>query len=115
MGAIRVMGSLAAAAQDADPRAILLPCVALALVALGIYEFRSWYRLRHIPGPFLASISGAWMVKKALSGRFHEHLKEVSEKYGMSFLRFCILCLSFWCVPTGLTIRRRAPRPHRAQ
>lgn len=78
-----LMASLASAAHDAAPRALLVPCLAVALIALYIYEFRSWYRLRHIPGPFLASVSGAWMVKKALSGRFHEHLKDVSEKHGM--------------------------------
>ncbi|KAK9425291.1 putative Cytochrome P450 [Seiridium unicorne] len=77
-----VMGSLAAAAQDAAPGTLVLPCLVVALFALFVYEFRSWYRLRHIPGPFFASVSSAWMVKKALSGRFHEHLKSVSEQYG---------------------------------
>lgn len=81
---VGVMATLAVAAQNASTRSLLLPCLAALLFALYVYAFRSWYRLRHVPGPFLASISGAWMVKKALSGRFHEHLKDVSEKYGMS-------------------------------
>ncbi|KAI4594437.1 hypothetical protein KJ359_008225 [Pestalotiopsis sp. 9143b] len=76
------MATLAVAAQNASTRSLLLPCLTAFLFALYVYAFRSWYRLRHVPGPFLASISGAWMVKKALSGRFHEHLKDVSEKYG---------------------------------
>ncbi|KAK6189218.1 hypothetical protein LQW54_013500 [Pestalotiopsis sp. IQ-011] len=79
---VGVMATLAVAAQNASTRSLLLPCLAAFLFALYVYAFRSWYRLRHVPGPFLASISGAWMVKKALSGRFHEHLKDVSEKYG---------------------------------
>ncbi|KAH8200594.1 hypothetical protein TruAng_005246 [Truncatella angustata] len=77
-----IVGSLAAAVQDAAPRTLLLPCIAVALITLGAFQIRSWYRLRHIPGPLLASVSGAWMVKKALSGRFHEHLRNVSDKYG---------------------------------
>ncbi|KAI0126728.1 cytochrome P450 [Xylariales sp. AK1849] len=77
-----VMGTLAAAAQDAGPGSFAVPFLVIAFIALFVYEFRSWYRLRHIPGPFLASISIAWMVRRALSGRFHEHLKDVSEKYG---------------------------------
>ncbi|KAI5918647.1 cytochrome P450 [Camillea tinctor] len=52
------------------------------LVILVWHGFRSWYRLRHVPGPFLASISVVWMLRKALSGRFHEYLRDVSEQYG---------------------------------
>ncbi|KAH7027769.1 cytochrome P450 [Microdochium trichocladiopsis] len=47
-----------------------------------IQTLRSWYRLRHVPGPFLASFSSAWMLRRSLSGRFHEHLREVGDTYG---------------------------------
>ncbi|KAK3319788.1 cytochrome P450 [Cercophora scortea] len=45
-------------------------------------SFQSWRRLRHIPGPPLASVSMAWMAQKVISGRFHEHMCLASEQYG---------------------------------
>lgn len=57
--------------------------VVLALLCyLLARAFWSWNRLRHIPGPPLASVSAAWMLRKLASGRFHTHMYEVSEKYG---------------------------------
>ncbi|KAK3986615.1 cytochrome P450 [Cladorrhinum sp. PSN332] len=52
------------------------------LVAWIVYSVRSWYRLRHIPGPLLASVSPFWMIKRLSTGRFVEHLKETSYQYG---------------------------------
>ncbi|CAJ2499709.1 Uu.00g025620.m01.CDS01 [Anthostomella pinea] len=49
------------------------------ILARGLW---SWYRLRHLPGPFLAFVSSIWMVRKALSGRFHEHRRDVPREYG---------------------------------
>ena len=82
------MGSLTAAATDPPPApagwlpSIAVPWLVLLLLVSVVYQLRSWYRLRHIPGPFAASVSQLWMVKHALSGRFHERLRDVSEKYG---------------------------------
>ena len=56
--------------------------VLLLLTAWLARSFRSWYRLRHIPGPRLASHSAAWLLRKLLSGRFHEHMREASDHYG---------------------------------
>ncbi|KAI1500203.1 cytochrome P450 [Biscogniauxia marginata] len=56
--------------------------VSIAFVILVAHNFRSWYRLRHIPGPFLASTSVVWVLRRALSGKLHEHLRDVSEQYG---------------------------------
>ncbi|OLN85443.1 Pisatin demethylase 21 [Colletotrichum chlorophyti] len=53
-----------------------------ALVAFFVWEFRSWYRLRKIPGPFLASVSVLWQLKKAVGGTYHEHLNEIARQYG---------------------------------
>ncbi|KAE9377678.1 pisatin demethylase [Stipitochalara longipes BDJ] len=56
------------------------------LVALGGYilisRLRTWLRLRHIPGPALAGFSKAWLLRKALGGRFHLDTAEACEKYG---------------------------------
>ncbi|KAI1324777.1 cytochrome P450 [Xylariaceae sp. FL0255] len=61
--------------------------LALYGITLGLSLFLAhwvwaWFRLRHVPGPVLASVSSAWMVRKSLSGQLHIHLREVSEKYG---------------------------------
>ncbi|KAG8157564.1 hypothetical protein KVR01_012606 [Diaporthe batatas] len=46
----------------------------VAIVWWFVSAFRNWYRLSHVPGPFLASISSLWMVKKVLSGTVAEAL-----------------------------------------
>lgn len=40
------------------------------------------YRLRHIPGPPLASITYLWQFRVGLSGKRAEHYREVNDKYG---------------------------------
>jgi hypothetical protein len=37
-----------------------------------VSSIRTWYRLRHIPGPPLASFSYLWMVLNTMRGRNHE-------------------------------------------
>ncbi|KAH8892633.1 cytochrome P450 [Thozetella sp. PMI_491] len=54
----------------------------LGLSCLVAFQLRSWHRLRHIPGPALGSVSVLWMLKHALGRRYHEKLKEASDKYG---------------------------------
>ncbi|WDK10806.1 cytochrome P450 [Colletotrichum graminicola] len=62
---------------------LLVKLVALvAVIAFFVWEFRSWYRLRKIPGPFVASVSVLWQLKKAIGGTYHEHLNDVARKYG---------------------------------
>jgi hypothetical protein len=59
--------------------ALLAVLVASAVVS----RVRRWRRLRHIPGPLLAGWSkAAWLLRKALGGRFHLDTAEVCEKYG---------------------------------
>lgn len=48
------------------------------LVSTGV----AWYRLRHIPGPLLASISDLWMIRASTSTRLSDIFAEVGEKYG---------------------------------
>jgi hypothetical protein len=47
--------------------------------ALAAYEFWSWNRLRHIPGPFWGGWSIYYMNKLAMSGRLSAILKEDGE------------------------------------
>jgi hypothetical protein len=43
--------------------------------------FTTWYRLRHVPGPFLASFSYAWYVYQALAGRIGPAFQSLN-RYG---------------------------------
>ncbi|KAJ0159876.1 hypothetical protein CTA2_8967 [Colletotrichum tanaceti] len=59
------------------------PGAALAMIVLPVlawYYLRSWYRLRHIPGPFLNSISIAPMNYMALGGKLSLRLKELGDR-----------------------------------
>ena len=50
---------------------------------LAVWEYRSWCRLRHVPGPFWHSLSIYPMNKLAGSGRMSFILKDYGDKYGM--------------------------------
>ncbi|PTB68170.1 cytochrome P450 [Trichoderma citrinoviride] len=41
-----------------------------------------WQRLRHIPGPPSAAWTIWWQLSGAMSGRYHERLKEAADTYG---------------------------------
>ncbi|KAI1497270.1 pisatin demethylase [Biscogniauxia marginata] len=42
----------------------------------------AWYRLRKIPGPFLASFSYIWLARVAMSGRQYYIYRDLCKKYG---------------------------------
>jgi hypothetical protein len=48
---------------------------------------RSWYRLRHIPGPRLASLSYLWLTRVLWKGRQYETYKTIHDEYGSSLVR----------------------------
>ena len=55
-----------------------------AAVAVGYYvvsSFASWFRLRHVPGPFLASFSYLWLARINLLGITSHQLLSL-RKYG---------------------------------
>ncbi|KAK5653208.1 hypothetical protein OQA88_9106 [Cercophora sp. LCS_1] len=62
------------------------PTLVAAFLAFGIYifisRFRTWYRLRHIPGPTSAGWSKLWLLKHQLGGRLPKDLADACEKYG---------------------------------
>ncbi|KAI1125283.1 cytochrome P450 [Nemania abortiva] len=76
------MEGLKAASHSPAPLALTLYVFGLCLLTATVYAFWSWQRLRHIPGPALASVSSLWMVRKSLTGTFHQHLRQVAEDYG---------------------------------
>ncbi|KAK3938622.1 cytochrome P450 [Diplogelasinospora grovesii] len=63
---------------------LLLP--GLFLIWYLVSSVYSWYRLRHIPGPFLGSFSYTWIAKTALGGRTGYELLRQQKKAG-SLLR----------------------------
>lgn len=53
-----------------------------ALAAYYVFSsFISWYRLRHVPGPILASFSHLWLIKNAFLGNSHAQLLTL-KRYG---------------------------------
>ncbi|KAH8880571.1 cytochrome P450 [Thozetella sp. PMI_491] len=56
----------------------------LSLLFFGalLSEFRLWYRLRHIPGPFFAGFSLLWVVRKCIHGKAHVEFQKLAERYG---------------------------------
>ncbi|XXG95666.1 hypothetical protein Hte_001935 [Hypoxylon texense] len=57
----------------------------LAFLAISWYvtsSVYSWYRLRHVPGPFLASFSYLWLARRAYGGTQLEDYALATRKYG---------------------------------
>ncbi len=57
-------------------------CVAVAFVSVVAQRTRTWFRLRHIPGPFTAGVSELWLIRHTQGGRIHMDTAEACEKYG---------------------------------
>ena len=60
----------------------LLWLVAALLGLLVSSWIRTYFRLRHIPGPVGVGFSKLWLLKKSFGGRFHLDTLELCEKYG---------------------------------
>ncbi|KAI1111821.1 cytochrome P450 [Nemania sp. NC0429] len=59
-----------------------LGAVCLTLLWFVISSFFAWSKLRHVPGPFLASFSHIWEFRATYSGRFCQILDEAHKKHG---------------------------------
>lgn len=65
------------------PRAVFATAI-LGLVVLFVADtLRTWYRLSHVPGPFWAGFSKAWMVRQSFKGIQPYAIQQANEKYGM--------------------------------
>ncbi|TKW55018.1 hypothetical protein CTA1_48 [Colletotrichum tanaceti] len=62
-------------------KSVLLLVTAL-LIYLGTLSYRSWNRLRHVPGPPGAAFSKWWMLRNTLGGQMHLALKRACDEYG---------------------------------
>ncbi|KAG5657686.1 hypothetical protein KAF25_007719 [Fusarium avenaceum] len=64
------------------PQTVVLTA-AIGLVILFVADtLRVWYRLSHVPGPFLAGFSKVWMVKESFKGEQPYAIQRANEKYG---------------------------------
>jgi len=75
-----------------EPPWRLLPAVAWIIAGLVVYyvttAFLSWHRMRHIPGPLLASFSYLWLGWVQTSGRMSFIYRDLPKKYhGVSLVR----------------------------
>ncbi|KAL0769401.1 hypothetical protein CaCOL14_008709 [Colletotrichum acutatum] len=61
---------------------LLLLFLAALFIYLGSLSYRSWNRLRHIPGPPGAALSKWWMLRNTLGGQMHLALKRACDDYG---------------------------------
>lgn len=58
---------------------------AVAVAYYLISAFATWYRLRDVPGPFLASFSYLWLANVAKSGKQFWVYRDMYKKYGPLF------------------------------
>ncbi|KAI1445272.1 BcABA1, cytochrome P450 monooxygenase [Annulohypoxylon stygium] len=58
---------------------------AVAVAYFLISAFATWYRLRDVPGPFLASFSYLWLANVAKSGKQFWVYRDMYKKYGPLF------------------------------
>ena len=56
--------------------------IGATVAAVVVYLFRTWWSLRHIPGPFLASITNLQRVWWVKTGKAYLHYQAVHAKYG---------------------------------
>ena len=59
-----------------------LQAIVVLFVVQAIRLVQRWHRLRHIPGPKGTGWTSWWQLRGALSGRYHEHLKNASDQFG---------------------------------
>ncbi|KAK8073572.1 pisatin demethylase, partial [Apiospora phragmitis] len=64
--------------------AVSVACAVAGVLALwlAVSTFISWYRLRHIPGPWYTGLTSAWVGWVAYSGKAHAVYLGLSERYG---------------------------------
>ncbi|RSL52120.1 hypothetical protein CEP53_008193 [Fusarium sp. AF-6] len=65
-----------------SPGTVILTAVIGLAVLFLVDSLRSWYRLSHVPGPFWAGFSKAWMVRQSLKGTQPYAIQAANEKYG---------------------------------
>lgn len=65
-----------------DGLRLLWLAVVATIAVVFVHLFQTWWSLRHIPGPFLASITNLQRVWWVRTGRAHLYHQAVHAKYG---------------------------------
>jgi hypothetical protein len=78
------MAKLVTIIEETSFGALWKLALGLLIISYLLSLFRSYWRLRHIPGPWLATLSELWYIRAATSGELHLRLAEACSKYGMS-------------------------------
>jgi hypothetical protein len=84
--ASRLAGAILGDGPLPDLWAIVAGVVASLFVGSRV---RSWYRLRHIKGPFWAVLSDFWLIRRTYRGEIYSHLGMVCKEYGEILARCC--------------------------
>lgn len=61
---------------------VVLGVLGLTVLWATVGTVVTWARLRHVPGPFLASVSYLWGLRAMNSGRIHHIIQHEQKKYG---------------------------------
>jgi hypothetical protein len=62
-------------------RGVVVWAVVLIIALVTLDAARTWWRLRHIPGPFLAGITDLYCMSWVWTTRAHLKLQQCHEKY----------------------------------
>ncbi|KAK0641470.1 cytochrome P450 [Cercophora newfieldiana] len=89
--------------QEVKPRTLVLVGGPVLLVLITVYRyFAAWYRLRHVPGPFVQSWTSLVQVKKMWEGHAHLYYNGLAEKYGEPTKYVCLFTDA--AMPTMMSI-----------
>jgi len=83
MGFIETLQSLPSLHPQAQLR-IAGAVLSLLLLPLLVVKYFQWRRLRHVPGPFLNSLTSWVQGYYALKGTYPEYMEKLMNEYGMS-------------------------------
>lgn len=64
---------------------VTILAILTALTTTASY-FLTWYRLQHVPGPFLNSLTVLVQLREQWKGNFHLYLEELHQKYGKRYI-----------------------------
>ncbi len=81
--------NMASALARLSPVVLALATTAGAVLTLAAREFWSWWRLRHVPGPFFNGLSIYPMNKLTMGGRMSFALRDMQTKYGAALVSYC--------------------------
>ena len=56
----------------------------LLLTTWLVRRIAAWSRMRHVPGPFLNSITVWPLLRRSVRGDLHLYMKDLSDRYGAS-------------------------------